>query len=206
MLCLTVLAFGPWWARIRIAVFASLLFAIPVLSTSLTIDSTGFSWQGRYLLPLAVGLPILAAFEIGRLDLLDRRRNRDLVGLFVLLLAPIQLFSLVVMLNRYGNAAGSGGGAETVNPFAYLAWRPPLGSGVPILLMTLGLALLVRHILRTARPATPGSPDLPGVDPTLTVPAQRSPAEPAGTSGRHPSGTSHSERPRLQPSATDRVP
>ncbi len=64
------------------------------------------------------------------------------------------------------------------------------------------------RVVRASRstPTLPAGMHDGGASPVLTVPDQRSPAEPAGTPGGHPSGTSHSERPRLQPSATDRVP
>ncbi len=58
------------WARGRLlavaGVVAVLALAIPFVITLFTFDSFGVAWQGRYTLPLSVGLPLLLALALDR--------------------------------------------------------------------------------------------------------------------------------------------
>jgi hypothetical protein len=52
--------------RLGVAAVAVASLALPVLMTVPTYDTMGTAWQGRYTLPLAVGLPVLLCFALDR--------------------------------------------------------------------------------------------------------------------------------------------
>ena len=77
-------------ARRDLAVLVGLLIAavvVPVLLEARSVSEKGLIWQGRYTLPLAVGVPILAAFAATRAADEDGAaiRVRSIVPLIVLI-------------------------------------------------------------------------------------------------------------------------
>jgi len=63
---LTGLAAAP--ARMRFAIVGTTLatLVLPIAAEATTARHTGFVWQGRYVLPIAVGVPLLAGFALAR--------------------------------------------------------------------------------------------------------------------------------------------
>jgi hypothetical protein len=94
------------------------VWAIPFLLEVKDARVTGYYWQGRYTLPLAVFVPILAAWALGQ-ALGDRfpARLRALVG-FGLVVGHIAVFHHA--LRRY--MVGLGGSVTLGTP----AWEPPV--------------------------------------------------------------------------------
>lgn len=80
----------------------------------------GFGWQGRYNLPLAVGVPILAAALVGRRHGFGVRERSAMVGIWVV----AQASSLYFVFCRY-----TVGLASLFHPFRSVAdpWQPPMG-------------------------------------------------------------------------------
>lgn len=126
------------WVRRRHAVVLVALMAavvvVPVVVNATPYNADGTFWQGSYTLPLAVGVPIIAAFTLAATE-----RGRDLVnGRFVLVVALVvgfgQFLAFAQDLRRY--TIGVDG------PIAYFQraqWNPPL----PPLLLTVVFALAV---------------------------------------------------------------
>ncbi|HET6151857.1 MAG TPA: DUF2142 domain-containing protein [Marmoricola sp.] len=54
------------WQRIVLALFLVGSFALPFVLTAATYSSRGVIWQGRYGLPIFVGLPVVCALVAGR--------------------------------------------------------------------------------------------------------------------------------------------
>jgi hypothetical protein len=66
VLLLAALIVGSWADRLAVMAMMVVSFAIPVLGTLADVHRRGFSSQGRYFLPVFVGLPIVAAAALGR--------------------------------------------------------------------------------------------------------------------------------------------
>jgi hypothetical protein len=126
-----------WIRRRHAVVLLALLTAVvvvPVVVNSTPYNADGTFWQGSYTLPLAVGVPILAAFTLAATE-----RGRDLVnGRLVLVVGLVvgfgQFLAFAQDLRRY--TVGVDG------PLAYFQrpqWNPPL----PPLLLTIAYAVAV---------------------------------------------------------------
>ncbi|HEX2179639.1 MAG TPA: DUF2142 domain-containing protein [Actinomycetota bacterium] len=141
--------FGVWFAAAaglvsaairsgrRFVVVGLLVGGTVLLSTvveAMALGTMGVFWQGRYSLPLAVGVPILASACIGRgsraFDLLTRRGAAIGVPLVA---GAIQLVCLVAAARRF-----SGGGAS----WSFLWQQPsPISPvGLPLVLWAFLLA------------------------------------------------------------------
>jgi hypothetical protein len=95
-----------WWAAVRrsrgrlrvgILVLTVGVLVMPVVLTAATYDSSGVIWQGRYGLPLAVGLPLLSAFALGRW------RPREFPALAWLLAGVMGVIEAASLLHVRGN-------------------------------------------------------------------------------------------------------
>jgi hypothetical protein len=60
---------GPRFVRALVIALGAVL-VLPVVAESLSADRFGFIWQGRYTLPLAVGLPLLMGSALGSAETL----------------------------------------------------------------------------------------------------------------------------------------
>jgi hypothetical protein len=106
------------------------------------VNETGFVTVGRYLLPMAVALPILAALLLQRSGL-AAAASRSVVRILTVVLLPLHLVCLSFTMVRWqrGETVEFAGGLGVINPLAGF-WHPPLGSVVPLLLATAGVVLL----------------------------------------------------------------
>jgi hypothetical protein len=83
----TLVALGIGLGRRRQAVaitaLLGLIIAVPAVLEFIEARRFGFGWQGRYTLPLAVGLPILSGFTLaeGPARILQRRRLAFVLGI-----------------------------------------------------------------------------------------------------------------------------
>lgn len=128
-----------WVARRHVLVLLVLLAAvivIPVVVDATPYESGGSFLPGSSVLPLAVGIPILAAFSLAATT-----RGRELLSSrFVLAVGVIvavgQFLAFAANLRRY-----TVGGTRDLLYFLHLhtQWQPP----VPAFLLTVGYAVLV---------------------------------------------------------------
>jgi hypothetical protein len=101
------------------------------------LHTLGWSQHSRYVMPFGVGL-LLAAATLNRFErALTAVPAARLVRLFAVATAPLQLYALAKVMNRF--EAGPSGG---FSPFAH-GWRPPLGAVAPVAAALLGAAALV---------------------------------------------------------------
>jgi hypothetical protein len=115
------------------------------------VRDIGFQWQGRYTMPLAVGVPILAGFslsESARARLSTRRISYLLIVAFTL----AQLVAFWQPLRSY--SVGKNG---TIWFFTRARWDPPIPSVVLLLVYTAATALLLANAL-LVEPSTRRSP------------------------------------------------
>jgi hypothetical protein len=99
-----------------------LVVLVPIVAELREARSTGFFWQGRYTLPLAVGVPILgAAIAAGSSARFALPSRLPVIGVGVLVVCQLTAFAQA--LRRY--TVGYDGGILFWNN---AAWTPPVGS------------------------------------------------------------------------------
>lgn len=128
---------GARWRMTAIGVGGVLL---PSLIQIQGMNTYGMIMQGRYLLPLLAGLPLLAAFTIQRYGLAEDK-SRSLIRMFAVLLLPLHLICLDFTLGRWQQGVHPGRGLGIFNPWPG-TWHPPLGPIVPLVASLLGLVLI----------------------------------------------------------------
>jgi len=155
----------PWTAGIVFLLFAAVLWVtrrnllvllavlaaaivVPIVIESSTYnDGGGVNWQGRYTLPLAVGVPIFAAFALAATD-----RGRELVSSrFLVAIGAVigvaQLLAFAQNLRRF--TVGYDGAFQF---WKSPRWAPPLSP----LLLTILFGLVVSGFLVWLLAAVPG--------------------------------------------------
>jgi hypothetical protein len=117
-----VLVFGgSRYIRAFAAAFAAVL-VLPVVIESVGADRAGFIWQGRYSLPLAVGIPLLAGIGLASTDAM-RAAGRRFPWVVVVSLVTAQVIAFWQALRRY-----SVGARDSLWFFADARWDPPIPS------------------------------------------------------------------------------
>ena len=147
-MAIAALVVGTWRQRVALLVLGVLTLGLPVLIHASQAKYIGIVWQGRYFLPAAVGIPLLAAFVL-------RDRRRPAVGRWVpWLVAALlvgQLVAFAVNVHRYVSGANGPWFGEVPD-----AWAPPLSPWVLIAACAAVLAWLLRLLLSvTAAPDGP---------------------------------------------------
>jgi len=74
---------------------------MPTVSEAVSGATYGLGWQGRYTMPIAVGVPILAGWMIDRWGLRSAALARWVVVVGVVGAAVGQAWALLTMLDRY---------------------------------------------------------------------------------------------------------
>jgi hypothetical protein len=129
---------------------------VPVLISYGQAHRLGIIWQARYIMPMAVGVPLMAVALVERSGALREIRSR-VATMVCTLLAVAAFAAFAEALRRY--VVGVKG------PIDYLAgsWHPPFGATtltVAALVLLALLALFVRHLVATA--PVSDNPDPPG--------------------------------------------
>jgi hypothetical protein len=125
-----------------LVLLAGSVIAIPVLAQGRQAASLGYIWQGRYLLAVAVGLPLLAAAILAKREPRRGWLKQVVSRLPLAVTASTLLLGFLMFyttLRRY--AVGTRGSMLLLNP----AWTPP-GTVLGVVLLYLvgaGLAALV---------------------------------------------------------------
>jgi hypothetical protein len=138
VLLISAYAWGSSPDRWRLTWLIGVAGFIPVAVDLTATNTYGYSFFGRYIFPLAVGIPLLAAFTAGRSGVLTSRQQTSIVRSFAVILLPFQLISLAYMMDRWQTGLSFG---RSLNPL-HGSWHPVTGSALPLLLMLIGLALL----------------------------------------------------------------
>ena len=124
--------------RRRAALLVALVVGAVLVPVALEVPSAnavGFFWQGRYTLPLAVGVPLVAAVAATR----RRPVPVPLLAALLAVLGVCHVLGFVTALGRYTVGAGSGWGLVDV------VWSPPLPALA--LAVAAGLATLAWSVL-----------------------------------------------------------
>lgn len=105
------------------------------------LNQEGFVTQGRYMLPLLVGLVLMAAFVLEERGL-NPRAIRTGGRMITILVLPLQLFALAYTMVRWQHGIPKRfAGAHDLNPLAG-PWHPVVGSLTPLLVETAGICVM----------------------------------------------------------------
>jgi hypothetical protein len=132
---LLVLALA-WSSRLRAAVLGGILalaIAIPIVLEASSAKGAGYLWQGRYGLPLAAGVPIVAGILIARATNAPALRGR-LAGI----LAAVFVFGQFVAFGQSLRRSTVGYDA-TFFFFVHPRWNPP----VPVILLLVAYLVVI---------------------------------------------------------------
>lgn len=192
---------GTWRRLLGVALALAATVVLPIAANWGQVETAGFVWQGRYSLPFAVGVPILAAVawdEARGLGAAERRRA--VVGIGVLAVVA-HLYALYWALRRV--AVGQAG--ELVF-FGDAEWTPPfIGSlGALVVVALAGGAmvwLLARGPMVTGARAGAGGPPAPSLAATT---ADSDP--PAAATGADAATPATDARPTVRPQPAERGP
>jgi hypothetical protein len=147
------------WRRLSGAGLALLAtVALPIAANWQQVETAGFVWQGRYSLPFAVGIPILAAMALDESRTLGApERRRAVIGIGVLAVVA-QTYALYWSLRRTGV-----GQAGDLVFFADATWSPPFLGNLGALLTVVALGVVTVWLLARAPAIVGGAePDDPG--------------------------------------------
>lgn len=167
---LLAVAAGRRRERLLLAGLAVAVVGLPVLIHASQARYLGIIWQGRYILPIAVGLPILAGYVlVARLaPRLDRRFAVSLATVVAATAAAVQLAAFAQNLHRYVNGVDGGWFAQEPD-----AWLPPLPIAVVVVLALVATAAYGVLLVWMARTTTTddGVPaEQPSAPEAVTVP------------------------------------
>jgi Predicted membrane protein (DUF2142) len=100
------------------------------------VNNLGWIIGGRYVLPLLVGMPLLAAFILER-TVLKAQHARTFIRLFCVTLIPVHMLLLLEAMCRWQS------GLDLAHPNPFTGdWHPPTTSYPPVLLMLVGLLVV----------------------------------------------------------------
>lgn len=135
--------------RLVLLGLGAVVVLLPALIESTQLDTAGATWQGRYTLPIAMGLPILAGLFA------SEERARAITRFVVVVAGAASFVAFYVALRRY--AVGTNGPVWFVGRSV---WDAPLPMSVVVLLGLAGVVLTARAALGLSRSApTPVPPD-----------------------------------------------
>ena len=145
LLCLSTRGPRIWVTLVLVAVLSTLLPSIIEASQE---KNVGFVWQGRYSMPLAVGVPLVAArfvqLGVGQVAWQTVRR---LVAMMVGLLMSGQVVAFVWNERRY-----TVGSTRRLGLSGDLSWSPPLLSVQLFALLALASAVVLGSQMRAGVP------------------------------------------------------
>jgi hypothetical protein len=148
LLLIAAFAWGNQTQRRRLAALIAFTLAIPVVIDVTTVNTLHFPSEGRYILPIAAGIPLLAAFTVGTTGGLQVAQQARIVRVMIFLLLPFQLYGLGYVMDRWQSGLGP---SRSADPLAG-KWHPVTGSALPLLMMTLGLIGFGLLAWRASRP------------------------------------------------------
>ena len=155
IMMLLVISFGSWrerWVIIAGGVLACIV--LPVLLHVTQYESIGWMWQGRYILPILVGLPIMAGFALTPRLKFPEPAGRQFFATVALMWAALSLWAQIQVLHRYVN-----GGGGSWHKLVDDAWIPPLGLLPTFLLQLVAAVVLYVFLVRLTPTVEPGALD-----------------------------------------------
>jgi hypothetical protein len=137
-------------------------FLVPAITQALSIESSGYIWQGRYTLVGYFVAVIVAAAAVGeRASSGDwpQRFSRRTVTILGSLTVSAHLFAFVAAMKRYA----VGLDASWIDFLRAPQWLPPFGAWPWVLLLVAGMTVTVLYLYRCVRTETDAQDSLVGV-------------------------------------------
>ena len=137
------LAAATWRERVVIVLVFVTVLVLPILLQLASFRQLGIIWQGKYILPIAVLLPILAGFVAERGPIGDAISAKTVAALLAVA-ATMQVVAFAVNTHRYIN--GASGPWTTL---VHAAWLPPVNLWVMLAVEVAGwtaIAVLGRRV------------------------------------------------------------
>ena len=144
-----LLAFSSARARGNVALLflVALVVLVPMAISYREAHRLGLFWQGRYILPMATGIPILATALIDGAAVVEAIRSR-LTVLLCLAVGVADVAAFYTAQRRY--ASGLPGPLDILHG----KWAPPLGNGVMAVWSLIATVLLVCFVASVVRSPT----------------------------------------------------
>lgn len=160
VLCMAALCVGRWRERVAIVGLAVAVVGLTLAISLLNLAQTGFGMQGRYVLPLAVGLPLLAGEALVRRPTPKRPARPGRFSLERLLVPFVLCGGAVQTVAWYANARRSAIGTDGSWVFMRSSEWAPRGGWYPwlalvVLATTIALVLAVVAFRTPTRPVGP---------------------------------------------------
>ncbi|MEV8514972.1 DUF2142 domain-containing protein [Dactylosporangium sp. NPDC051484] len=141
---------GDWRLRLGIAAAFAGSVALLVALELYFAPKVGHFAHGRYVMPLGVGVVLLAPLADRYAQWLSNRGWLDrLVLVCAALTVPMHIYALVRVMTRFERGVTAG-----LNPFGG-GWTPPAGSVTPLLCALVGAVLLGVIVTRSSVRPTP---------------------------------------------------
>jgi hypothetical protein len=142
---LALIVVGVWLGRLRTSIVLALIglvaLFLPVVLELNDARTVNLIWEGRYSLPLAVGVPLLAAASVGA-RAIYQRLQLNLARVVLVMLGVAGVLGYLQTLRRY--AVGASGPVD----FLHGTWQPIEGNAVAILWYVAGTVFLVGMLWR----------------------------------------------------------
>jgi hypothetical protein len=140
-----------WRDRIALCAVTVLAVGLPVVAEAESWNRTGPLWQGRYSLPLTVGIPLVAAVALSEAKWLPKALEWTLSAIFMIATGGIGIVAFVVALHRYVDGMRA---ALTLRG----PWQPRFGAeALAITQLTLTATALVLALLFADRLSAAGA-------------------------------------------------
>jgi hypothetical protein len=126
MLLGAVVLAGTAWRRAVVLGGAVAVVLLPVFLQLSTVERDGLAWQGRYLLPFAVGVPMMAAVAIAPAASELRSGTRALAVVVTAMCG----FAVAVGQFAWLHRSTIGVAVDSLNPMSWDGWAPPVHPAV----------------------------------------------------------------------------
>jgi hypothetical protein len=113
-------AFATWRERVALPAVLVIALVAPIAIQLLSYKTSGIVWQGKYILPVAIAMPVIAGFFAERSPM-RRDIGAKIVPIVAALAALAQVVGLIVNAHRYINGANG-----PWFKFIDGAWLPPV--------------------------------------------------------------------------------
>jgi hypothetical protein len=150
LLCLLALYYGNWRRRFALVVLLLAVIFLPALISASQARRLGIVWQGSDILPLLVGVPILAVTIIANSSAVSTRLVRRLtVPIVALIAGALTVIAFFAELRRY--AVGIFGPDFSI---FHSAWRPPIDiAGIfAVEILTVTMLIILFILLESSAP------------------------------------------------------
>jgi Predicted membrane protein (DUF2142) len=133
---------GDWTTKLRLCSIALCTFGMPIVVEIRIANTYGLPTQGRYLLPIAVGMPIVAGVCLSNLRLFQPGQTTKLLRALAVALIPVHPFALAYLMIRWQVGLMPYPRPSEIDPLNG-HWHPPLGSVAPLVASMAGCAVLM---------------------------------------------------------------